>query len=679
MNIKYFKTYEPLLNHDEDAPPIAQDNVLIICDGMGGTGANKHNYKDEIKTSAYLGSRFTSKFVKQFISLNREKLFSSDLDNIIIDLKNYLHKQLRNIVVEYNFIKRIKGKILELLPTTMFTVVFNQKDDGNIEVVVIWAGDSRIYMLNEQGMMQVTKDNINMDNDALQNMVDSSTVSNNINAEEELNFELYYYKFDITCPTVIFACSDGLFDYANTPMHFEQSILKCIMSLDNSNSSTDFSFLGDAIGKHLRESGLHDDCSLAGACIGFEDIFTLQNTFKERLELVNDICDTYMANFKEYCINKQQITDALKISQNKKIVEDTTENFKHILSDFIKEQCDDIGVKQSSEQLNVFEPYIKTWTDNNSDFVSLIQNIYAIKGKICDISSENTKFKSEQLQCDKNYNDKFQECFLNYRFKEIQEIQENYFIISNIFFETSPIVEYARLLQENKSLIKYKNELQNKLNQFINNTQNGLNNQDIVRNFITTTNDIIDKIYSKYNCLKKWENTISCSNNKLTKLKSKVEDYIMENEYPKASKYKENYLSKPEFASARELKDKSDMLSKEIEKSSNNIEKLSNNITNRINNFIRYNINDIIENVFNSIEIKEQICKLETLSPKMYKIFIQYWELNQAMENINNQANNYYNKCMDIWYKYKSNYEFFNTCGQSICNTKIKDRKVVNV
>ena len=48
-------------------------------------------------------------------------------------------------------------------------------------------------------------------------------------------------------------------------------------------------------------------------------------------------------------------------------------------------------------------------------------------------------------------------------------------------------------------------------------------------------------------------------------------------------------------------------------------------------------------------------------------------------ENINNQANNYYNKCMDIWYKYKSNYEFFNTCGQSICNTKIKDRKVVNV
>ena len=51
---------------DEDAPPKATEQLLIVCDGLGGTGQTKHKIGDQYYTSAYIGSRCVSDAIKKY-------------------------------------------------------------------------------------------------------------------------------------------------------------------------------------------------------------------------------------------------------------------------------------------------------------------------------------------------------------------------------------------------------------------------------------------------------------------------------------------------------------------------------------------------------------------------------------------------------------------------------------
>lgn len=55
---------------DEDAPPEATEKLLIVCDGLGGTGQIKHKIGDQYYTSAYIGSRCVSDAIKNTVMSN---------------------------------------------------------------------------------------------------------------------------------------------------------------------------------------------------------------------------------------------------------------------------------------------------------------------------------------------------------------------------------------------------------------------------------------------------------------------------------------------------------------------------------------------------------------------------------------------------------------------------------
>lgn len=666
MNIEYFKTHEMLPEHDEDAPPVAQDDVLIICDGMGGTGLIKHKYNDKIRTSAYLGSRFTSNIAKEFISSHKEKLFSDNLDKTMIDFKHYIHKNLRNIVKKNGFIKSIKGRSVELLPTTMFATVFNKNpNDDTIDVLAIWAGDSRIYMLNQEyGMMQVSKDNIQIDNDALENMIDSSVISNNINAEEELNFELYYYKFTITSPTIIFACSDGVFDYANTPMQFERGFLNCIMSLDSKNSNNDFSLLGDIIGKYLQNSKLHDDCSLAGACIGFQNVSILKNSFKERLELVDNMCNTYLTNNSEYNKSMQKIIKLVNTPENKDIIEKNTENFKSITESIIKYECadEDIEILKSNQSFEKLKKFIYN-NICNSQLVKLINDICDIKQHIREITSCQDKVRSKRANIEARYNDEFKRCFIAYKLKEIEKKDFGY------TFGKNPIKNYKSLLDDYNKLMQDWNLLGNSLIEFLNSISTN-DTDNLINLFIKISSNNMEIICNKYNNCIKLQNNRNDINNKLNKSKAEVKQYIIDKEYPNA--VDNEYLSKSEFISAKKLKDEYNSLNEEISKLSQQKEAYTETIKQKREDFIQKNINSIIDSIVNSINSIDEIDF--DISNDVKEVLIKYWQLFQNVENIENTSKSYYDNYMNVWYRYKTNYEFFKKY-EIIYNTK----KAVNV
>ena len=75
-----FTVYAPLLEHDEDAEPYANDHMAVVCDGLGGSGQNTYIYKGEKWSSAALGSRVVSRL---FCNYFREKYYEIFSDHAL--------------------------------------------------------------------------------------------------------------------------------------------------------------------------------------------------------------------------------------------------------------------------------------------------------------------------------------------------------------------------------------------------------------------------------------------------------------------------------------------------------------------------------------------------------------------------------------------------------------------
>ena len=63
---------------NEDASPVADEKMVIVCDGLGGTGQNKHEVEGQTFTSAFWGAKWVSEIVKDWFSVNAEELWNSE-------------------------------------------------------------------------------------------------------------------------------------------------------------------------------------------------------------------------------------------------------------------------------------------------------------------------------------------------------------------------------------------------------------------------------------------------------------------------------------------------------------------------------------------------------------------------------------------------------------------------
>ena len=269
----------------EDAEPVAEPHYSIVCDGLGGAGLTVHtDPKGNKHTSAYLGSRivrdcvldFFSKAgdssigdssIKDYVSLNLEKL----RDNI----KSKLKEEMEKLEPKPN-----RSKTIKIFPTTLASAVYSYSETKN-KILAVWAGDSRVYMLNRQGLHLLSKDDL----DEAEQMNCDGAMNNCISAGEE--FHLNYSLYSIDGPCIVFCCSDGCFreELFKSPLHFEVSLLETIANLPEVENEK----LGTVLADNLKSiyKSIIDDTTMSGVIMGINSVRDMADFAKARLKDIN--------------------------------------------------------------------------------------------------------------------------------------------------------------------------------------------------------------------------------------------------------------------------------------------------------------------------------------------------------------------------------------------------------
>lgn len=306
-----FKFYSIIKN--EDAIPYIGDNLLVVADGLGGSGSTVHqidrsshrNMHSEIMSGIFGDISHASPEAVQYIEeliapiLEGEDATSAlwasriviarcvyaltegefkdarlDDDKVRSELVQFISKGLHNTVEKFGLQKgKYDGQLL--LPTTLAFIRYADEGDSVIAEAV-WAGDSRLYALVPEGLKLLSVDDED-DSGAITNLFYSD------NGKVRLN----YLRHKLTKPCVLMAVSDGVFDPFDPHDHLgvEHTLLSAIAESDSEQE------LADTL--HGFYDGVHgDDATMAFVSFGFADFADMKKILKERTDKILSIWQT---------------------------------------------------------------------------------------------------------------------------------------------------------------------------------------------------------------------------------------------------------------------------------------------------------------------------------------------------------------------------------------------------
>ena len=307
---KYF--YSILKN--EDATPYVGKNVIIVADGLGGAGSTVHeippieqcSLRDELLGSAFYDFYFEKEVplktrLEEWIApmadgaADTSALWASriviarcayaleyicvncDLSDEAVrqNLVEYIWRGLKNTATYFS-LKKGRYDNQMLLPTTLAFMRYGTDENGNTNVEVVWAGDSRCYLLNKDGLKQLSVD----DED------ESGAITNLffVKSTGEITTKLNYRKYMVKGPCVLIGASDGIFDPFEPHGNFgvEKTLLEHIAAAQSYEEL--MQNLCEFYGK------VHsDDATMAFVPIGFESYENLKTELSERAEFISDM------------------------------------------------------------------------------------------------------------------------------------------------------------------------------------------------------------------------------------------------------------------------------------------------------------------------------------------------------------------------------------------------------
>lgn len=252
---------------------ISEDSVLLgVFDGCGGSGAKKYPIYQN-RTGAYMGARAVAGATRQWFETllplggcdeNRQTLKDSIAKSMMICRENCGNQG-----------NKIRGSISKEFPTTA-AVARCSVVHGQLTVECYWAGDSRVYLLDEDGLAQLTADDL--DNlDAYENISGDGVLTNVISASKP--FTIHERSVTLQKPFLVFAATDGCFGYIPSPMEFEQVLLEQLMIAD---SMDDFEKR-----LHLKLAEVAgDDFAFVGAAFGFGIFLNMQKCLEKRYHIL---------------------------------------------------------------------------------------------------------------------------------------------------------------------------------------------------------------------------------------------------------------------------------------------------------------------------------------------------------------------------------------------------------
>ena len=246
---------------------------LGVFDGCGGIGSRTYTNLGN-KTGAYIASRITSNMAYEwFLDFCNKNLCLSDntIQSIVADMRGFLLENL-SIADSESGSSNIKGSLAKSFPTTG-AIILCEYRSRLLQTYFVWAGDSRGYLLTEDGLTQVTTDDIEGGMDAMCNLSSDGRLTNVISAAGD--FTLNHRGIALQEPALLITATDGCFSYFASPMEFEYMLLK---TLSRSKNTSDWQ---KALDRNIREFA-GDDYTMCIAICGYEAFGELKKAFTRR-------------------------------------------------------------------------------------------------------------------------------------------------------------------------------------------------------------------------------------------------------------------------------------------------------------------------------------------------------------------------------------------------------------
>lgn len=251
--------------------------LLGAFDGCGGSGARKHDYYSG-HTEAYIASRLCAgSFYDQF-----RKLFPCRQSADVL-AENFFAPHTAQCLATYGPPKdttgfQIKGSSVRTLPSTAAVALIQQEQDGSMLVSAIWAGDSRVYIIDSLGLAQLSVDDTTV-TDPMMNIYEDGILKNVICSDKPV--DLHCKTIRMNEPFIVFSATDGCFGYLSTPMEFEGVLLETLLSTQCAAEWE--SRLADRV-----SAVAGDDHTLCLAAYGYGSYEALQNSFAKRYEYLEN-------------------------------------------------------------------------------------------------------------------------------------------------------------------------------------------------------------------------------------------------------------------------------------------------------------------------------------------------------------------------------------------------------
>lgn len=247
--------------------------IIGVFDGCGGLGSRKYAEYNN-KSGAYISSRIVSKATLEWFDKFSENSRSLS-GNTIKDICNELKDAIVNELKDYEQGTRsngIKGSMTKSFPTTASIILFANKNDM-LYSSYIWAGDSRGFVLTTSGLTQITKDDIENDVDALDNISNDGKLTNVVSADG--NFVLNNRM--ITCEKmgVLVTATDGCFGYFSTPMEFEYMLIDTLLKSNNVEEWK------EKINEYIKKYTA-DDYTIGLVVFGYKNFKKMKKAYSER-------------------------------------------------------------------------------------------------------------------------------------------------------------------------------------------------------------------------------------------------------------------------------------------------------------------------------------------------------------------------------------------------------------
>ncbi len=260
----------------EDAPPLVHVHssgavAVGVFDGTGGSGSAvaRREVDGTERTGAWVASRLAREVATDWVTAT---LLDHPGDGSLADrLRSWFHHEDAAFAGERPV---VRGSLHRVLPTTMAMVTVAPSGTGAV-LDVLWAGDSRGYLLSpDRGLQVLTRDDTR-ESDALALIRDDQPMSNLISADRP--FAVNHLRRQVPVPAVVLTATDGCFGYVATPAHFELLLLETMVAATSPRAWM------EALVDRL-DAVAADDASLAITCPGLRDFGALRRAVGPRLD-----------------------------------------------------------------------------------------------------------------------------------------------------------------------------------------------------------------------------------------------------------------------------------------------------------------------------------------------------------------------------------------------------------